>query len=79
MADWVLMAVLATFVGMMVFAVSTAFYVSRYEDARLEFQERLAQANMELVAQRQMLADTAMKARVLDAVPVARLLEDSDG
>jgi len=58
--------------------LSTIFYAARIDELRRENQERLEAANGELVASRQMVRKWTQQAKVLNAVPVSRLIGDDE-
>ena len=66
---WVLATNLSTL------ALSSIFYATRVDEMRRESQRRLEEANGEIVASRQMIHKWAAQARVLNSVPVARLID----
>jgi len=54
--------------------LSTIFYAARIDELRREQQQRLEEANGEIVASRQMVKRWTQQAKVLNSVPVARLI-----
>ncbi len=58
--------------------LSSIFYATRLDDLRRENQQRLEAANGEIVASRQMVKKWTQQAKVLNSVPVARLIGGDD-
>ncbi len=54
--------------------LSTIFYITRIDELRRENQCRLEEANGEIVASRQMVKRWTQQAKVLNSVPVSRLI-----
>jgi len=58
--------------------LSTIFYAARIDELRRENQERLEAANGEVIASRQMVKRWTQQAKVLNSVPVSRLIGDDE-
>ncbi len=54
--------------------LSTIFYITRIDELRRDNQRRLEEANGEIVASRQMVTRWTQQAKVLNSVPVSRLI-----
>ena len=75
MSDTWLMLVIAFFAVFGGIGISTAFYVQKVDEIRKQCAIRVEQANAEIAAARRMIRSNEMKARLLDQMPVSRLLE----
>lgn len=73
-ADWLLVGGLVAFAVLITFAASSFYYVQRVWDLRIEHVEELRQRNHEIIQARASVREVRMKAQVLDAIPVSRLI-----
>ncbi len=78
MDDTWLMIVIAFFAVFGGIGISTAFYVQRVDEIRKQCAIRVEQANAEIAMARRMIRSNEMKMRLLDQMPVSRLLEGDD-
>ena len=75
MSDTWLMLVIAFFAVFGGIGISTAFYVQKVDEIRKQCAIRIEQANAEVTGYRKMIRKVELKSRVLDQMPVSRLLE----
>jgi len=76
--DWILVAALVGVSVLITFALSSIYYAQRVFEVRRECVEDMQRANADLVAMRGQVRDVHMKARVLDAVPVSKIIGGQD-
>jgi len=76
--DWVLVGFLVGMSVLITFALSSIYYAQRVYEIRREHVEEMQAYNADLMAMRGQIRDVHMKARVLDAVPVSKLIGGND-
>jgi len=76
--DWILVGALVGVSVLITFALSSIYYAQRVYEIRAEHVEEMQAYNADLVAMRGQVRDVHMKARVLDAVPVSKILGGDD-
>jgi len=72
--DYILVAFLVGVSVLITFALSSIYYAQRVYELRREHVEEMQVYNADLVAMRGQIRDVHMKARVLDAVPVSKII-----
>jgi len=78
MEDWMLVMILVGVSVLITFALSSIYYAQRVYELRREHVEEMQAYNADLVAMRGQIRDVHMKARVLDAVPVSKIIGGQD-
>jgi cell division protein ZapA (FtsZ GTPase activity inhibitor) len=74
MNDLALMLAILVVNDLVVAGLLIGYNASRFYDQRRDCQERIAQANAEIMAMRKMRKTTEIQARTYGAVPVSRLI-----
>jgi len=76
--DWILVGALVGVSVLITFALSSIYYAQRVYELRREHVEEMQAYNADLIAMREQIRDVHMKALVLDAVPVSKILGGQD-